>query len=236
MTHSSTDQASFKEPSPQGTSPASAPLAYRVVASYRHDETRPLALATAMHILALDARHPVALEIARAEERCSFQMRATDQVGLRHLAAQVRTRYPQADLVPLDPQDDPLLLRAGEAVSVVELCTGAPAYLPLRTFAPALPETAPEADPLLSILAALDALPPGVRAVCQLALVPAPANWSRQYQRKAIEHALDPERQREQWKQRRRERERERQRERKRKRKRRKQRWWERQRQWERGK
>jgi hypothetical protein len=173
------------------------PLAYRVIAPTRYGD-RPLSLTTTMHSLALDTRHPIALEIARANGRTSFHVRATDSVGLRHLASQIHTRYSQAELVPLAPQDDPLRLEQGEMVSLVELETGAPAYLPLRTYAPAQPEIAPEADPLLSILGALDAVPSDLRAVCQLSLVPAPANWSRRYQRKAIEHALDPERLREQ--------------------------------------
>jgi hypothetical protein len=50
----------------------------------------------------------------------------------------------------------------------------------------------------LGLLAALENLPPHTRAVAQLALVPAKANWSRAYARRGIEHALEPERQQKQ--------------------------------------
>ena len=74
---------------------------------------------------------------------------------------------------------------------------GAASYLPLRSWNEDETSSQHATDPLIGVLGALDALPEGVRVLSQLALVPAPSNWSRRYQRKAIEHALEPQRQQE---------------------------------------
>src|SRR6266700_1874774 len=55
-------------------------------------------------------------------------------------------------------------------------------------------DAAPQADPLLGVFAALGDLPPGWRALAQLVLWPAPADWARPHLRRSIEHALEPER------------------------------------------
>ena len=59
------------------------------------------ALETVMQGLALDTRHPVALEIARTENGRQFLLRATSRAALEHLAAQIQARYPQAIIQPL---------------------------------------------------------------------------------------------------------------------------------------
>ena len=58
------------------------------------------ALETVMQGLALDTRHPVALEIARTENGRQFLLRATSRAALEHLAAQIQARYPQAKIQP----------------------------------------------------------------------------------------------------------------------------------------
>ena len=82
--------------------------------------------------------------------------------------------------------------------NVLELTVGAAAYLSLQSWLDTgmhgkSGERDP--DPLLGVLGALDALPTKVRLISQLAIVPAPIDWSRREQRKAIEPALEPERQ-----------------------------------------
>ncbi len=160
---------------------------------------RPLsALETAIATLALDARHPIALEVAGDERGVRLLIRASDAEGLAHLKQQVQALYPQASIGEVMSKHDPLRLEQGEALTVVELAAGAAPYRSLGT---------PDArawnnrvvvgeDPLLGVLGALSGLPKGVRAVAQLALVPAAAQWSRRYWRKAVEHPLDPERER----------------------------------------
>ena len=68
------------------------------------------ALETVMQGLALDTRHPVALEIARTESGRQFLVRATSRAALEHLAAQIQARYPQAIIQPVS--DDPLIPQA----------------------------------------------------------------------------------------------------------------------------
>jgi hypothetical protein len=151
------------------------------------------ALETAMQGLALDARHPVALELAATASSRQFLLRATSAISQRHLCDQVQARYPQALMRQLARQDDPLVLRVGELVSAVELRAGAAAYLPLRALRER--ELLQEgADPLLGILGVFNHLPHDLRVVAQLALIPAPPEWSQPYRRKSVEHPLEQER------------------------------------------
>jgi hypothetical protein len=146
-----------------------------------------------MQALALDKRHPVALELAATASSRHFLLRATSRMSLAHLIDQVQARYPQAIIRPVDKPGDPLLLQEGEAVSAIELHAGAAAYLPLRALHER--ELLQEgADPLLGILGVFNHLPPHLRVVTQLALFPAPPTWSRFYRRKSVEHPLEQER------------------------------------------
>src|SRR5258706_15953191 len=158
----------------------------------RATSTRDItALASAMQGLALDARHPVALELAASATSRHFLLRATSALSLRHLADQVQARYPQAIMRQMDQQDDPLALREGETVAAIELRAGAAAYLPLHAWGER--EFLQEgADPLLGIMAVFNHLPSHMRVVTQLALVPAPPTWSQAYRRKSVEHPLEP--------------------------------------------
>jgi hypothetical protein len=151
-----------------------------------------LALETAMQGLAQDDRHAVALELAATATSRGFLLRATSAMALSHLCSQVQARYPQAIIQPVAIGQDPLALHDGEEVSVVELCAGAAAYLPLRAFRER--EWQQEgADPLLGILGVFNHLPPQMRVVTQLALLPASPTWSSPYLRKAVEHPLEQE-------------------------------------------
>jgi hypothetical protein len=160
----------------------------------RANSSRDLAaLETVMQGLALDARHPVALEIARIESGRLFLLRATSRADLEHLAAQIQARYPQATIQ--SPAYDPLTLTSGEIVTAVELRPGAASYLPLRTFREReLPTEG--TDPLLGLLAAMSQVPTNMRIVTQLALLPLSPTWSQAQRRKAVEHPLEPERMR----------------------------------------
>ena len=150
-------------------------------------------LETAMQGLAQDARHPVALELVATASSRHFLLRATSAMSLKHLVDQVQARYPQAIIRPVGQPDDPLALREGETVSVVELRAGAAAYLPLRAFRER--ELLQEgADPLLGIMGVFNHLPVHMRVVTQLALIPASPTWSHAYRRKSVEHPLEQER------------------------------------------
>jgi hypothetical protein len=150
-------------------------------------------LETAMQGLALDKKHPVALELASAATSRHFLLRATSAMSLKHLTDQVQARYPQAIIRLVSKPDDPLVRRVGETVSIVELRPGAAAYLPLRALRER--ELLQEgADPLLGILGVFNHLPPHMRVVTQLALISASPTWSRGYRRKSVEHPLEQER------------------------------------------
>src|SRR5713101_1103795 len=151
------------------------------------------ALETVMQGLALGVRQPVALEIARTTRGRQFLLRATSPVALEHLAAQIQARYPQATIHLLT--EDPLKVKPDEAITAVELQPGAASYLPLRSWREReLPIEG--TDPLLGLLAAVSHVSAHMRVVAQLALVPLSPTWSQAYRRRAVEHPLEPERQR----------------------------------------
>ncbi len=148
------------------------------------------ALETVMQGLTLDERHPIALELAATSTSRLFLLRASTPAALNHLAAQVSARYPQAEMVP--PDEDPLYVQQGESVHAVELLPGAASYLPLRSWRER--ELLKEgSDPLLGLLAAFSDLPPYVRVVAQLALLPASPTWSQGERRRTVEHPLEAE-------------------------------------------
>lgn len=171
-------------------------LAARVIPPRTASRRELAALETTMANLALDGRHPVALELAGETSGVQFMLRATNEASLVHLITQMRALYPQAEILPLDQEHDPLRRDRHETLSIVELAHGAPSYLSLRTLDARSWERRESegADPLLGILAALQALPTGTRAIAQLAMVPARAQWSHAHLRKAVEHPLEPER------------------------------------------
>src|SRR5579884_2002655 len=159
----------------------------------RHAERSPVVLEAAMQSLALSERDPVALEIAGTAHTRRFFLRASSSRGYIHALSQLRARYPQAGIVRVKAEDDPLHLSEDEEVSVVELAPGNASYLPLRTWQEE--DMKQEGlDPLLGVLAALDGIPEGMRVVAQIGMVPATPAWSRSSQRRAVEHPLEPER------------------------------------------
>jgi len=174
---------------------AAAPLALHLIPSVHQTGQKypqnPVQLATAMRSLVVDRSHPIALEVAGTDQQRRLLIRARTQEDLTHVETQLHARLPNATFVPLAGVADPLYLRPGEALSVIELQPGRAPYLPLQEFE----HLSNGEDPMLGLLAAVDALPSDLRAIAQLALVPASPTWSQSYQRKAIEHALEPERQ-----------------------------------------
>ncbi len=98
------------------------PLVWQVIPPRTARRDLP-ALETAMAALALDERHPIALEIAGSASMRMFLVRATSRPAQDHLADQIYARYPQARLLPLSGKQDPLRLHDGEAISVMEVRT-----------------------------------------------------------------------------------------------------------------
>src|SRR5713226_9289082 len=131
------------------------------------------------HLFAALAREgAVSLEIGGDATARRFYARfATDSArGL--LDAQLGAAYPQARV--RQAVADPARLAPGEQVTVCALALREAEYLPLRIprDTEIAADRAPQADPLLGVLAAVGSMPAGWRAVSQLVLQPAPANWA----------------------------------------------------------
>lgn len=139
----------------------------------------------------------LSLEIAGDSESRRFLARAGSSSARRDLVGQLGAAYPQASLRLLAADRDPALVRPDEQTAACTLMLRHPPYLPLRTFRDDEVDAAraAQADPVLGILGAMGALPAGWRALSQLVLRPAPADWSRDYLRLALEHPLAAERQ-----------------------------------------
>ena len=139
-------------------------------------------------------KRSVALEIAGTLQSRAFIVRATSKEALVHAELQLRARYPQAEMRLLSPDQDPFRVEVGERASVCELRHAGPHFLSLETFESTGRSGSPRgqmhggsrsrvpqsdiADPILGVLAALDRVPPAMRLIAQLALVPAPDTWS----------------------------------------------------------
>lgn len=167
-------------------------LAIQVIPPRTTDERDVVILQVMMQSLVLDKENPVTLEITGEQTAKRFILRATRAASLDHVEAQIRLRYPQADIRPLLADQDPWRLGPKEGVSVIELRPGAPSYLPYQDWQES-EWSRQGTDPLLGVLASLT-VPEGLRAITQIALVPASPTWSKNSQRRAVEHSLEPER------------------------------------------
>jgi hypothetical protein len=147
------------------------------------------------HLFAALAREGgVSLELGADASARRFFARVSGPHTQGLLEAQLGAAYPQARLRPA--AGDPARLLPGEQVAATRLGLREPEYLPLRILRDSelIAERAPQADPLLGVLAALGSMPPGWRALAQLVLQPAPRDWARRHLRRSLEHALEPER------------------------------------------
>ena len=145
------------------------------------DPRDPLAT---MHLVAALPDRPVALELAGEHARLRLLARAADARGARALAGAVYAAFPQADLRPVAPDDDPARPAGpGERAAAREFVLREPEALPLRTFDRADAER--QGDPLAVLARAFDGLAPGERLVLRLTLRPAPRGWARGYLRAA---------------------------------------------------
>ena len=145
------------------------------------DPRDPLAT---MHLVAALPDRPVALELAGEHARLRLLARAADARGARALAGAVYAAFPQAELRPCSPDDDPARPAGpGERAAAREFVLREPEALPLRTFDRADAER--QGDPLAVLARAFDGLAPGERLVLRLTLRPAPRGWARGYLRAA---------------------------------------------------
>ena len=173
------------------------PISKPVVVEIVTPRTNTAALGSAENFFASIAlAGPVSVEVAADRDRRRFLVRASSEPACNQLLAMLGAAYPQAEPRTVEPADDPARCGMDEQLVACRLRLRAPAYLPLRSFTDLDldGERAAQADPLLGILSALGDLPRGWRGVSQVVLEPAPEDWSRPYQRLAVQHPLEPER------------------------------------------
>ncbi|HEY2592443.1 MAG TPA: hypothetical protein VGK33_00930 [Chloroflexota bacterium] len=143
---------------------------------------------------ALSREGGVSLEIGGDATARRFYARLAGPHAGALLNAQLSGAYPQTRTRPASV--DPARRQSGEQVAVVSLHLREPEYLPLRILRDSeiVTDRAPQADPLLGVLAALGSMPSRWRALAQLVLQPASGDWPRRHLRRTLEHALEPER------------------------------------------
>ena len=124
---------------------------------------------------------PFSLELAGDMDGVSLMARCLDDQVVR---GQIAVRYPQATIVEVSPEDDPLHLREGEEAWGMTLRASGPEYVPLRTFRDD-DLLDPGSDPLMALLGALSDLNEGERVVARLMLNSLGPDWSQQYMEKA---------------------------------------------------
>ena len=117
---------------------------------------------------------PFSLEMAGDAGGVTLMARCIDGEVVR---GQIAVRYPQARIVEVPTEDDPLALREGEQAWEVTLRSGGPAHAPLRIFRD---EDLLDAgsDPLMAIIGALSSLNEGERIVSRLLLRSLGPDWA----------------------------------------------------------
>jgi Helicase HerA, central domain len=159
--------------------------------------TNAASLSAAEHVFAaVVGSTGVSFELAGDADGRHLYIRAAESTTRAHLSAQIGAAYPQAQTRRIVESLDPARVRETERSATCVLRLAEAEYLPLRVprDLEMAADRAPQADPLLGILAALGELPTGWRALAQLVLRPASANWAHPHLRRSLEHALEPER------------------------------------------
>src|SRR5579883_1929977 len=148
----------------------------------------------------LHLQAPFCLELAATERARWFQLRTVEPAAQRLVTEHLQVAYPQAGVRPIEPDKqpaaDPAVFPSDWPVAACALTLAEPSYQPLRTFRDLdlADQSGAQSDPVLAILSALGTVPSGCRAIAQLVLQAAPADWSKSYQRMAVEHPLAAER------------------------------------------
>ena len=124
---------------------------------------------------------PFSLELAGDMNGVSLMARCIDDQVVR---GQIAVRYPQATIVEVSPEADPLRLCEGEEAWGMTLRASGPEYVPLRTFRDD-DLLDPGSDPLIALLGALSDLNEGERIVSRLMLNSLGPDWSQRHMEKA---------------------------------------------------
>ena len=121
---------------------------------------------------------PFSLEMAGDAGGVTLMARCIDREVVR---GQIAVRYPQARIVEVPAEDDPLRAREGEQAWEMTLRAGGPEYVPLRTFRDD-DLLDPGSDPLMAIIGALSEMNEGERVVTRLLLRSLGPDWAEVHQ------------------------------------------------------
>ena len=170
-----------------GEKPAKKPPALLAVVPHRTGERTLLGVENLLQSIAVP--EPFSLELAGDMDGVTLLARCMDD---RVVKQQLASHYPQARVSEVVPEDDPMRRRQGELAWGLNLRSGGPEYVPLRTFRDDdLLDSG--SDPLLAVIGALSALRPGERIVSRLLLRSLGPEWSQAHQAKAHRRAVpDP--------------------------------------------
>ena len=155
----------------------------------RNNQRDVLACETFLAALVSVGRGRIALELAGTSSERMFLVRG-DAGAVDEALAQLAAAYPQCAFEEVGPEHDPALVCAKEQ-RVVELRLRDAPYLPLRTAVSregraTYDDFASAADPMVSLLAALDGPANGEVCLIQFALTPMPDDWAA-YWRGAVD-------------------------------------------------
>ena len=129
---------------------------------------------------------PFSLELSSTVDGVVLMARCHQKQAVH---GQVMAHYPQARIVEVPPDDDPMQLRGGEQAWGMSLFANGPEYVPLRTFRDD-DLLDPGSDPLIALLGSLSALRPGERIVSRLLLRSLGPDWSESYQAKSFKQPV----------------------------------------------
>ena len=125
---------------------------------------------------------PFSLEMAGDIDGVTLLARCIDGEVVR---GQIAVRYPQARIVEMSAEEDPLRVREGEQAWGMTLRAGGPEYVPLRTFRDD-DLLDPGSDPLMAIIGALSSLNEGERIVARLLLRSLGPDWAELHQTRVL--------------------------------------------------
>ena len=134
------------------------------------------------NMLSFAVPEPFSLELAGDADGVTLLVRCRDNAVVRQ---QVSAHYPQARVLEVSADEDPLRLKEGEQAWSMTLKTGGPDYVPLRTFKDD-DLLDPGSDPLIAPLGALSDLHPGERVVARLLLRSLGPDWSQPHLEKVM--------------------------------------------------
>ena len=133
-------------------------------------------------LASIAAPEPFSLEMAGDADGVTLMARCLDGSVVEQ---QMAAHYPQALILEVDPENDPLRLVEGERAWSTTLRVDGPEFMPLRTFRDddLLDQGS---DPLIALIGSLSSLDRDERVVARLHLTSLGSDWSRDHLERAM--------------------------------------------------